>query len=64
MGDFLKETIVGPIARRVGTLAGGYFLSLGVNQHDSSTIAAGIVCACLVAFDLIMAYKSGHKVKP
>lgn len=61
MGDFLKETVVGPIARRLGTLAGGYMLSLGVNQHDSSTIAAGAVCAVLVAFDLVMAYRSGHK---
>lgn len=64
MLDFVKETILGPLARRLGTFAGAYLLSQGVNQHDVNTIIAGLTCACLVAFDLIAAYRSGHKVKP
>lgn len=63
MADFLKETIFGPLARRLGTFAGAYLLSLGVNQHDTNTIVAGITCAALVAIDLIAAYRSGRKAK-
>lgn len=59
MLDFMKETILGPLARRLGTFAGAYLLSLGVNQHDTNTIIAGLTCAVLVAFDLIAAYRSG-----
>lgn len=61
MVDFLKETVVGPLARRLGTFAGAYLLSYGVNQHDTNTIVAGIVAAALVACDLFAAYRSGRR---
>lgn len=61
MGDFLKETVFGPLARRLGTFAGAYLLSMGVSAHDTNTIVAGITCAALVSLDLIAAYRSGRK---
>lgn len=62
MKDFLKETVFGPLARRLGTFAGAYLLSFGVNTHDTNTIVAGVICALLVAFDLVSAHMSGRKV--
>lgn len=61
MADFLKETVFGPLARRLGTFAGAYLLSMGVSDHDANTIVAGITCAALVAVDLIASYRSGRK---
>lgn len=61
MGDFLKETVVRPMATRLGTFAGAYLLSYGVNQHDTNTIVAGAIAAILVAVDLVAAYRTNRK---
>ena len=48
---FVSE-VTKPIARRVGSIASGYLISVGVSQDVTTTIVTGLTAAILVGVDL------------
>ena len=48
---FVSE-VTKPIARRVGSIASGYLISVGVAQDVTTTIVTGLTAAILVGADL------------
>lgn len=56
MFDTLLHDIVGPVARRVGTLVGGALGGLGLASDDINAVAAGAVALVGIAVDLALIY--------
>lgn len=54
----IKETILQPLVRRLGTFVGAYLIGVGVHNDSVNTIVAGMTAAVLVGVDLIMSNRT------
>jgi hypothetical protein len=54
MWKVFVSQITKPIARRVGSIASGFLLSVGVSSDVTTTIVTGLTAAILVAADLVV----------
>lgn len=50
---FILEELVKPLAGRLGSLAAGGLVGMGVNATHADQVAIGIAAAVLIAIDLI-----------
>jgi len=56
MLETLAHDIVGPIARRVGTLVGGALAGLGLSGDHVNAVAAGAAALVGIGVDLALIY--------
>lgn len=59
---WMIHEVVAPLARRIGTFAGGFLVSYGVaNPEQVETLVAVFVAGCLTVSELIAAKIWGSK---
>lgn len=58
----IKETVIAPLSTRLGTLLAGVLAPFGVNSDWAHMLAIGIIGACLIAGDLVLAQLRKRKL--
>jgi hypothetical protein len=48
------RSILTPIARRLGSIAGGMLVGIGATQDESTVIVNGLIALVLVAGDVVL----------
>jgi hypothetical protein len=54
MWKLFVANVTKPIARRIGSVASGWLLSVGVSQDVTTTIVTGLTAGILVGADLVV----------
>lgn len=58
----IKETVVGPLSTRLGTLLAGVLAPYGVHADFANMVAIGVIGTGLVACDLVLAQLRKRKI--
>lgn len=52
----IREHVVLPLARRLGSIAAGYVAGRGFPEEIPQAVELAVVAVCLIAADLVAAY--------
>lgn len=63
MLETIVHEVVGPVARRFGTLVGGALSGYGLAADDITAVAAGVVALIGIGCDLLVVYVRHRTLK-
>lgn len=62
MWHMMKEVVLEPLLRRLGTAVGGYLVGMGVDATSTGQIVTGLTVAVLVGVDLLISARERGRV--